>query len=432
MRYNKILQICICGGLVLLIGTAPVFCYGDLINDINTRIKEQESKRLDLEEQAKQYQQIVNEKQGEIKSLNNEVAIFNARIGKLETEIQITEDSIEQTELEILRLSYGIDGAELKIHTQKQHLAAVIQLIAEYDQVDQIELILQSDDFSDFFDQMAYLASLQSDVQQSVDTLQELKEELGNNREDEEAKKEQLEILKERLDGQKAGLASQRWSQERLLNRTRGEEDKYQKLLADIEAQRKSLLGDINQLRVQKAAELARLQKAQEVPPAEYWASPNWFYLQGDPRWAKTTIGMSNSSMENYGCAISSIAMVFTYHGAPITPGELAKKPIYAWDLIYWPKEWQHINLVFKTYRTAADWFRIDRELGAGNPVIVRINAGNTGKGHYVVVHHKTADGRYVVHDPFFGANIYLASSRAYISTLYGMETNVNQMIIYR
>jgi len=77
------------------------------------------------------------------------------------------------------------------------------------------------------------------------------------------------------------------------------------------------------------------------------------------------------------------------------------------------------------------DWSRLDRVVGAGYPVMIFVRANGRGAGHYVVVHHKTDDGRYVVHDPLFGPNIYLESTQVYISNLYETTTSIDQMVIY-
>jgi hypothetical protein len=101
--------------------------------------------------------------------------------------------------------------------------------------------------------------------------------------------------------------------------------------------------------------------------------------------------------------------------------------------LIYWPTRWGTIrcNNCPPPHTSSFDWFKLDKELGAGFPVIVFVRANGRQGGHYVVVHHKTADGRYVVHDPLFGANIYLESTQVYISNLYETTTSLDQMIIY-
>jgi len=419
--------------VVLMILVLPLIVQSDLVDDINQQIKDQEIKRAELERQAQEYQQVINQKQGEINSLSNQVAIFNAQINKLQVEINITEDDIERTKLEILQLEYGIEQAIEDIAGLKDNLAGIIQAIAETDQISEMEMMLQSDDFSDFFNQIAYLDNLQKGVKEKVDDLKLLKEKLGQDKESKEQKKERLEDLKSQLDNQKWSLAGQRKTKENLLYYTRGEEDKYQNMLANIEAQKRSLLGDINKLRQQKAAELARLKELQEKPPAQYWASTNWYFKQDDSRWANTTIGISSSKMEDYGCAITAISMIWKYHGINTNPGKLAKASIYAWDLIYWPKRWEGLQCVNcpPPHVATFDWFRLDREIGAGYPVVVFVRADGRGAGHYVVVHHKTADGRYVVHDPLFGANIYLDSTRVYISNLYDTTTSLDQMIIY-
>jgi len=331
--------------IVLTILILPLISQGGLIDDLNRQIKEQEIKRAELEKQAREYQQIINQKQGEIKSLKNQVYIFNAKINKLQVEINITEDDIRQTKLEILQLGYGIGQTEDDIIEQKDNLAKIIQTIAEYDQTSQIEIILASQDFSDFFNQMSYLDNLQNGVQEKVEQLRSFKDKLSRDKESKEAKKERLEGLRDQLAQQQWSLASQRKSKENLLKYTKGEESKYQQMLANIEAQKKSLLGDINRLRQQKAAELARLKELQEKPPAQYWASLNWYYQQDDSRWAQTNIGISDSKLGDYGCAITSVAMILKYHGTNITPRQLAKESIYAWDLIYWPKKWGSVYM---------------------------------------------------------------------------------------
>lgn len=432
-RDNSIL-IRLCQLILLIFLLLPFsFVKADLIDDLNKQIQEQEKKRIELEQQAQEYQNVINQKNTEIKSLNNQIAIFNAQIGKVTVEITITEDDIGQTKLEITQLEYGLEKTEEDITEDKQNLSDLIQTIAEYDQTTDLEIILQSKNFSEYFNQKTYIESLQKGIQIRVENLRLLKNKMEQDKESKEEKKEELEDLKTKLTDQKWTLASQRNSKESLLQYTRGEEKKYQQMLTNIEKQKQELLGDINRLRQQKAAELARLKELQEKPPAQYWASTNWYYQQDDPRWAKTTIGFSDSRMEDFGCAIASVAMVFTENGSPINPGRLAKESIFYYDLIVWPQRWGSVSCINcpPVHTSSFDYFRLDRELGAGNPVIVFIRAKGRNGGHYVVVHHKTDDGRYVVHDPLFGANIYLDSTQVYISNLYNTTTYLDQMVIY-
>jgi hypothetical protein len=189
----------------------------------------------------------------------------------------------------------------------------------------------------------------------------------------------------------------------------------------------------------EKQAEIAKIAAESNRPATA--ASTIWYYSQNDSRWKSDSIGVSNSTINDYGCALTSVAMVFRYHGIDITPKVLARQPIFVRDLISWPTQWRFLNLDYNSFHKSggleqSDWDRIDQEIAAGNPVIVFINALGRSGGHYVVIHSKDARG-YVVHDPVMwngesGANIYLATTRKYIEAVYRTNTIIDQVIIYK
>ena len=112
-------------------------------------------------------------------------------------------------------------------------------------------------------------------------------------------------------------------------------------------------------------------------------------------------------------------------------PGLLARQPIFSRDLIVWPGVWQHVKRVSSYSHGNLDWDVVDQEIENRNPVIIFVRANGRGAGHYVVVHHKDNNGKYVVHDPMWGPNIFLASTKENIGILYGSSTSSDQMIIY-
>ena len=130
--------------------------------------------------------------------------------------------------------------------------------------------------------------------------------------------------------------------------------------------------------------------------------------------------------------------MIFTYKGGgKISPQYLAKQPIYFWDLISWPKSWPSLGVTMDTSYGSSHgnikWKSVDAEIAKGNPVIVYLKKTKGKGGHYVVVHHKTSDGKYVVHDPYFGPNLYLDTSKSLVG-LMGTDSGVyiDQMIVYK
>ncbi|HEB01554.1 MAG TPA: hypothetical protein ENI16_00980, partial [Candidatus Portnoybacteria bacterium] len=353
-----------------------------------------------------------------------------SQIEKIEVEIRLIEQKIEQLLLQIQDLELKIGQKEKEIAHQKEILSELIRTIDRYDQESLIEIILKNDNFSEFLNQVEYTEILQGQVREALTTVKDLKTKLEKEQDELEIKKNASEDYKSQLGAQQQTLTASQVSRGVLLNRTRGQESAYQRMLQNIEVQKRSILGDINRLRQTKSKELARLQALQEKPTSGL-ASTSWHFYQTDARWAYTTIGFSNSLMTDYGCAVSAVAMVFKYYGLNIDPGRLAKQPIFYYDLIVWPERWESLDLASSKAHGYVDWNRIDREIRNGYPVIVFIRADGRQGGHYVVIHGIDETGRYVVHDPIWGPNIYLNSTRENIALLYNTTTTIDQVIIY-
>lgn len=401
-----------------------------LIEELNQQIKNATEGQNQLENQAQQYKNLVQEKKNQISSLNHQVSLMQTEIDQLDNQIKLTENKISQANLEILKTQYEIEQKQTEIKLQKENLAEILRSVYRREQASLVEILLQNETLSDFFDNLVYLDNVQTKTKKIIDQLTDFKNQLDQYQEEQRAYRLDLENFKLSLAADKESLEYKKDVREDLLLTTQGEEKKYQALVNQIEAQKRMILGNIDQLRRERAQELARLE-AQQEKPKQGLAAETWYFNQTDSRWGTSRIGLSRSLMKDYGCAVTSVAMVFKYYGLDIDPGRLAKQKIFWYNLIMWPDQWQGIELIENTKHQGIDWLRIDQEIAAGHPVIVYIKAIGSGSGHYVVIHHKTAGGRYVVHDPYWGPNIYLSSSEAFLSKLFNTTTQIDQMVIY-
>lgn len=412
----------------------------DLVEDLENEINKKHETVQSLENQAKEYKDVIRDLQVEEQSLENEVELLDAQIAQLDLEIQATQAQIEQTNLEINNLLLKIQIKEGEIEKQKNILKNLLREINDYDNETTLEIFLKSAEFSEFLNQAGYMDTVGEKIKDSLDKLNSAKQELEKKREEMKEKKIELEELNNKLLVQKETVDSQKSAKEVLLEETRGKEYRYQDLLFDVRNQRETILGDINKLKREMEVEIAKI-AAMAERPSENLASTSWYFSQNDSRWKDMTIGLSNSFIDDYGCAISSVAMVFKYYGIDIDPGRLSKQPIFYRDLISWPKQWRFLDLIENSYHKSgglnnSDWETIDQEIANGHPVIVFIKALGKGAGHYVVIHSKDSKG-YVVHDPVMwngqsGANIYLATTQKYISSIYKTNTVIDQYVIYR
>ena len=420
--------------------TAMAYSECDLIED-DTGKRKCEA----LEKKAEAYRQIIELKQKQGATLNNQISIMNAEIGQTETEIQVSEGKIESFTNKIGDLENKIKEKEELIVVQKKVLSELIRAYYEYNQQNVFNTMIKDSGFSQFMSEEDRIVQIGDGVREMLSSIMALKTDMENNKKEAEEKKNGVTDLKYQLEESNADLEAGKAQKNLLLAQTQGDEARYQARLEKAERQKLELLGDIDILYGASSAELEALKASLPKPDKKYHALTSWHYYQNDSRWGNKRIGQSNSLIKDYGCALTDVAMIFTYYDEDITPKSLAKKPIYIWgDSIIWPSSSKDIvggsiSLVTNTNHTGVNWNTVDDEIDNENPVIVFVCAKNCGTrqraGHYVIIHNKDKNGKYVVHDPYFGPNIYLDSTLKLLSKMYNKnvkKSSIDQMILYK
>lgn len=391
-------------------------------------------KCLKLEEKENAYKKIIELKQKQQSSLDKQISLMQSEMVSLEAEIKANENKIVELDGQISVIDGRIREKERLINRQKKLLSGLVQLYYENNGRNIFSSFSGNVMVSAFLSEEDQISQVGQKVREVLSSIKALKTGLENEKGDIEKKKSETFELKKDKENKNKELENSKTRKTALLTETQGEEAKYQKKLERIEQQKQDLLGDIDELYATNSAEIEALKASLPKPDAKYAASTSWFYSQKDPRWGNKTIGQSKTLIKDYGCAISTVAMVFTFHGEKITPKELAKQPIYYWDLISWPATWGSVNLKTNTKHGGVNWDTIDEEIGNSNPVIVFIRAKGRA-GHYVVIHNKDSEGKYVVHDPYFGSNIFLDSSIKLLAKMYDSKvskSSVDQMVLYQ
>lgn len=403
----------------------------DSTNSANQQqIQDKQQQIDDLQQKAESYRQMIGMKQDKAQTLENQIKLMESEIATLESDIGNLQKVIDQTSGEIDSLSVKIADKEKDIEQKRVVLSGLVQTYYENSQDSLTDFMLRGTTLSDFLSQTDYISQTGTKVDDVLTSFISDKEDLQNAEKLLEIKNNDQKERQGKIVEKQRYLDGEQRSKGQLLTQTNGEEQKYQDMLAQVEKQKQELLGDISALSAEKSSALAAVEATIKKPKAGL-ASTSWYFAQTDSRWGDQHIGFSNTAMKNYGCAVTAVAMVLRYHGADIDPGTLAQQPIFYHDLIVWPDQWKGIKLVSSHVHGNIDWSVIDSELKNKNPVIVFVKATNRGAGHYVVIHNKDKNGDYIVHDPYWGANIFLSSTRAYVSALYGGGTTVDQMIIY-
>lgn len=424
---------------LLLITLSSVLLFGGFMPSLSTRLDAGDCDDLsgdakdsceDYSAKIKAYKQIIELKQHQGATLADQIEGLGAQIDKLQLEIDMTTKKIQSLEEQIRSLTQRIAEKSILIDRQKKVLSALMQVYYSDYSSDSAPLLLTSEESMNYFKTEGWTSNISYRVSDLLDSVKTLRESLTQEHQDVSDKKTEVDALYKDLEERNKTLESSKKAKADLLLKTKAEEAKYQTEVARLEAQKEELF-DFSS--ASDLDEVSDSLKDYPKPDEDEWASTSWYFSQRDSRWGSKTIGNSRTLMKDYGCAVTAVSMVFRNKGSSTDPGKMAKEPIFSYDLIKWPGSWSpDIDLTSSISHGNISWSTIDSNIKKNNPVIVYIKKTNNRGGHYVVVTGKD-DKDYIVHDPYFGPNIYLGTSRALIGKLGADSgTRVDQMIIYQ
>jgi len=411
--------------------TCSIYTDPDQNKDCQNKCKADEATCVKLNKQTRIYENILklNDKQQD--TLSNQLDYINQQQDKNQQDLQGAVNELDDLSSKIGVLERNIADKEKSIEYQKKILAGLMQSYYEYDQQGLLKIILLDQNLSDSLSSSDYIEQSGVKVTEMLADIHKNREDLIKNREELKQDYKESAKLKDELQYTKSNLQLTESQKQSLLLQTQGQEQKYKDLLAHIEEQKKELFNFSEASNLQEVFDSL---KNYPKPDKKYWASTAWYFSQKDSRWANQRIGNSKSLMKDYGCAVASVSMVFRKFGSSTDPGKMAKEKIFYYDLIKWPASWSpNISLVSSVSHGNVNWTKIKSEINDGNPIIVYIKKTNGRGGHYVVITGYDKDEKkYVVHDPYFGSNLYLDTSQSLIGKLGAdSRTVVDQMIIY-
>lgn len=188
------------------------------------------------------------QKRNEKASLENDIAIFDGQIRQLGLEIQRTETEIRKTQLEIAEITQKIKETEAELERQKELIREYLRVIYEEGRVSVVEVVVSTDDFSEFLNKSEYLQTMQRKIQETAEKINQLKDELKRKKASLESKNSDLTNMRNELNGQKADLDLQRAKKDALLAQTKGQEAVYAAQLGNVQSAYRAIQGQIDAL----------------------------------------------------------------------------------------------------------------------------------------------------------------------------------------
>lgn len=263
--------------IVFLFFTAAIFltpfetALSSELDDINQQIAQKQEAMQKLEAQIEIYKQNIQQKQGESITLSNQMAILNSRMEKTALDIQVTEIQISQLNLEIQSLGILIKEKEDKINKERQLLAHLISSIHLSDQNNYLGVFLSYKSFSSYFDQIKNLESISEELGQALKQIKADRAELQNKQDIALKKKEAIEKLKVTLVDRQANLEEQEKAKDYLFVQTKSSENKFKLLLAQLRQEYSQFDQELANLQKQAEKKLAENDKLESGPTALSW-----------------------------------------------------------------------------------------------------------------------------------------------------------------
>lgn len=180
--------------------------------------------------------------QGEQKTLTNQIAYLDNQIYLTELEIQAKQQEINILSADISDLTVRLDRIEGFLVYQEKIFANRARLAYASDRLSSFDIILGAESLEEALRRIKYLRVLEDQDLQSLNEMRNTRTNFSDQKTVLEGKKSEVERLKREVERHKANLISQQDSKKQLLEKTRGEEARYQQMLKYLEAERAAII----------------------------------------------------------------------------------------------------------------------------------------------------------------------------------------------
>ena len=345
-------------------------------------------------------------KQAELKQ--QEASFISGQISNIDGEISGTEKAIKTTNDQISSTQNQINDLDAKIKIEENNLAnekikmnrIISAWYMEGSEQGLMFSLVSSNNLSEAVTKEEYYDSIRQQIESSIGKINTLKIVLNTKKDEQSKQLASLQSLKDDQENQQAMLENRSTIKKQLLSNT------------------KSTITDLKEQEQSAQARMADLQKKiDSLIITKNWGGEilssndgSWFYSQLD--YPSTYLGNSPYSVAQYGCLITSFAMVAKYYGNNVTPATIANNTsIFDYNGYLLVNTPPGIGIVANS-SSGIDWSVVDQEVEAGHPVIVSIYLPSVGainrdgSSHFIVIKGKSG-GKYLMHDPLGGGRGY-------------------------
>ncbi|PIS08853.1 hypothetical protein COT75_04575 [Candidatus Beckwithbacteria bacterium CG10_big_fil_rev_8_21_14_0_10_34_10] len=229
--------------LALVLLTVFLVCFGFFASPL--KAGEEEDKLNDLNKKIQEYESKISELQGEQKTLASTIGYLDSKIGLAQTQILATEQELKILTEEINQLSAKIGILDNSLADVSEILSSRIQETYKRGLVDPIHYLFTSSGLGEAMSRLKYLKIVQLHDRDLLFQMQKSKMNYDTQKSLKEEKQKQEEELKAQLQIQKVSLDTQKQEKAYILQKTKNDEQEYQRLLTVARAEYQAIQGII-------------------------------------------------------------------------------------------------------------------------------------------------------------------------------------------
>jgi len=218
------------------------------IDQLNEVIAGKKAKIKQLEQSIADFKNKIKQKRLEAVSLANQMSIIDNRVAQVELDVEATQEKLDSLVFEIEVLGLSIEDKEKVITKQQSMLAELIRTIYQNDDKSYIEIAASYGNFSEFYNRLQYLQTMEKDMGASVRGIKIAKTDLEEKKIQTEERKKNYEDLKKELTEKKTDLEEQVFLKQDLLVQTHSSELKYNTLLGNLKKQYQQIENEVSSI----------------------------------------------------------------------------------------------------------------------------------------------------------------------------------------
>lgn len=226
-------------GILLIIPVA--FSSAQTAQDIQNKINEKDFDIKKLEQEIAAYQAELNNLGQQKNSLNSSLKQLDLTRKKLVANIAVTQNKIDKTNFKIESLSKDINTKQNSISNNVEAISLGIKQTNESENESIVESLLSTNDFSLIWNDVDNMMTIRERIRNKIAELKQIKGELEDTRKETIDAKNELLSLKSELADQKKIVEQNTNEKKKLLAQTKNSEANYQKILKDRLAQKDAL-----------------------------------------------------------------------------------------------------------------------------------------------------------------------------------------------